>query len=369
VPRKEIKPHEIRHHGNTRWRVLVPAALRGSGPAKRIFPTRAKALAFANEINAGRQGWSGRLLAFSDEDQGRLVRAVELAGSIEALERAAEQCAKARVATAKPLADAVKECVAAKESAGRSWQYVENLGVALRQFSAGRETRAVSEITSAEVDAWLNGNAWSPSTKITYLRRLETFFSWCAKRGYSALDPTAAVERPTESHSPVVVLSPRDCRRLLESARRVDPGLLPYFAIGLFAGIRPDEIKRLQAGNIKGEWIHIEAAKSKTRRRRLVEIHPTLRAWLSLGGEIGWRNWRCRWLTVRKATSVGEHGPERPIDWVSDIMRHSFCSYAYPVHGAAWTSMHAGHSEQTLFRHYRELVTRETAEQFWSILP
>jgi integrase len=349
--------------------VLIPEVLRNGGPAKRIFANRAKAVAFANELNAGRSGWSGRLLAMSDEDQGRLVRALDAAGSIEALERAAETAAKSKVTLSKPLADAVKECVAAKESAGRSWQYVENLGVALRQFSAGRETRAVSEITSTEVDLWLNGNAWSPSTKITYLRRLETFFSWAAKRGYSASDPTAAVERPTESHAPIVVLSPRDCRRLLEACRRVDPKLLPYFAIGLFAGIRPDEIKRLQAGSIKGEWIHVEAAKSKTRRRRLVEIHSTLKAWLDLGGDIGWRNWRCRWLAVRKATAVGEHGPERPIGWVSDIMRHSFCSYAYPIMGASWTSMHAGHSEQTLFRHYRELVTREAAVAFWSILP
>jgi integrase len=361
VPRKEIRPHEIRHHGNTRWRVLIPAALRDGGPAKRIFSTEAKAKAFARELNAGRQSWSGRLLAFSDEDQGRLVRAVELAGSVEALERAAEQCAKARVTTTKPLADAVKECVATKETAGRSWQYVENLGVALRQFSAGRETRAVSEITSAEIDAWLNGQGWSASTRLTYIRRLETFFSWCAKRGYSASDPTAAVERPTESHAPVVVLSPLDCHRLLEVCRRVDPRLLPYFAIGLFAGIRPDEIKRLQAENIKGDWIEVEAAKSKTRRRRLVEIHPTLKAWLAIpGGEIGWRNWRRRWRAIVA---------ESKVPWINDVMRHSFCSYAYPIHGAAWTSMHAGHSEQTLFRHYREIVTREQAEQFWSILP
>jgi integrase len=369
MPRTEVKPHEYRHHGNTRWRVLIPRALRGAGPAKRIFASRAKAAAFANELNAGRSGWSGRLLAMSDEDQGRLVRALDAAGSIDALERAAEAAAKSKVTLSKPLADAVKECVATKETAGRSWQYVENLGVALRQFSAGRDTRAVSEITSAEIDTWLNGQGWSASTRLTYIRRLETFFSWCAKRGYSASDPTAAVERPTESHSPIVVLSPRDCRRLMEACRRVDPGLLPYFAIGLFAGIRPDEIKRLQAENIKGEWIHVEAAKSKTRRRRLVEIHPTLKAWLDLGGEIGWRNWRRRWRTVRLATAVGDRGPERSIDWDSDVMRHSFCSYAYPIHGASWTSMHAGHSEQTLFRHYRELVTREAAEQFWAILP
>jgi integrase len=360
VPRTSVKPHEIKHHGNTRWRVLIPAALRNGGPAKRIFETRAKAATFANELNAGRQSWAGRFLALSSDDQGRLIRSLEKTGSGENLEAAAEAWAGARVALVKPLSEAAKECVSTKRSAGRSWQYVENLEVALRQFSAGRETRSVSTITSAEIDDWLNGNNWSANTRLTYIRRLETFFSWAAKRGYSKADPTAAVERPTQGQTPIVILAPDECRRLLESCRKLDLDLLPYFAIGLFAGIRPDEVKRLKPENIKGDWIEVDQRKGRTRRRRLVEVHPTLKTWLALGGQIGWRNWRRRWRVVREAAEI---------KWGADIIRHSFCSYAYPIHGAHWTSMHAGHSEQTLFRNYRELVTKEQAEAFWRIVP
>jgi integrase len=361
MPRTQVSVREIQHHGNTRWQVLVPRHLRSKyGQGKKNFTDETKAAKFARELNASRQSWAGRLLALSDDDQGRLIRALETAGSVEALERAAEQCAKLKVAQSKALGEAVKECVAAKDQARRSWQYVGNLTVALNQFAVGRETRAVSEITSTEIEDWLHGNGWSASTQTTYLRRLETFFLWAIKRGYAAANPTAAVEKPDNTGGAIAILSVAECRHLLKTCCTHDPKLVSYFAIGLFAGIRPDEIKRLHQDNIRGEWIHIEAAKAKTRRRRLVEIHPTLAAWLKFSGGIGWRNWRRRFRKLITQTKI---------EWHNDVMRHSFCSYAYPIKGAHWTSMHAGHSEQTLFRNYRELVTLEAAREFWSITP
>jgi len=36
---------------------------------------------------------------------------------------------------------------------------------------------------------------------------------------------------------------------------------------------------------------------------------------------------------------------------------------------ASKTALEAGHTEQILFNHYRELVTKEDAKEFWSITP
>ena len=36
---------------------------------------------------------------------------------------------------------------------------------------------------------------------------------------------------------------------------------------------------------------------------------------------------------------------------------------------AGKTALEAGHTEQILFNHYRELVTKEDAAAFWSIVP
>ena len=36
---------------------------------------------------------------------------------------------------------------------------------------------------------------------------------------------------------------------------------------------------------------------------------------------------------------------------------------------AAKTALQAGHSEEMLFGHYREIVTAETAAEFWELTP
>ena len=52
-------------------------------------------------------------------------------------------------------------------------------------------------------------------------------------------------------------------------------------------------------------------------------------------------------------------------------MRHSYGSYHLGMHeDAARTSFQMGHTTQgILFEHYRNLVTKEDAEAFWSIVP
>ena len=58
------------------------------------------------------------------------------------------------------------------------------------------------------------------------------------------------------------------------------------------------------------------------------------------------------------------------IDWPNNVTRHSFVSYHLAAgENAGKTALEAGHSEQMLFAHYRELVTPEEAKAFWAIVP
>ena len=54
-----------------------------------------------------------------------------------------------------------------------------------------------------------------------------------------------------------------------------------------------------------------------------------------------------------------------------DIMRHSYASYHLAFHQSAdKTALEMGHRDtQMLFRHYRELVTKEEAQAYWKIEP
>ncbi len=46
-----------------------------------------------------------------------------------------------------------------------------------------------------------------------------------------------------------------------------DPSMLPYLSLGIFAGIRPEEIDRLSWEDITENSINIRGKNSKTRQR------------------------------------------------------------------------------------------------------
>lgn len=59
------------------------------------------------------------------------------------------------------------------------------------------------------------------------------------------------------------------------------------------------------------------------------------------------------------------------VQWAGDIMRHSYGSYHLAHYeDAAKTSLQMGHIRaDVLFNHYRDLVSREQASEFWGIFP
>lgn len=356
------------NHGKVRYRVIVPP-LGGQPRRVRLFKSREDAIAFAGTIGSRRDQSIVSFLRIPQLERGRILECLRRVGGVQALEQAAEDWLKAQAPLSKTLREATDEFLAAKKSKGKSWQYLENLEIALGWLTERHGDRSVNGLTHLDLETWLSGHEWAPETQTTYLRRLDTFWRWAIARGYATGNPTLNVERPSARASAIRILTPAECQRLLAACQVLDAGLLPYFATCLFAGLRPDEAKQLTKDSIRDGWITVQAAHSKTRRRRLVEIHPTLQAWLDLRGEIGWSNWRKRFRVVVAAAVVGPDGPHLPLRWTADIMRHSFASYAYPLKGAQWTSNECGHSERTLFSRYRELVSRTDAEKFWQILP
>ena len=104
--------------------------------------------------------------------------------------------------------------------------------------------------------------------------------------------------------------------------------------------------------------------KGKNNRRKLEEIPANLAKILE--------------PFVREAGSVKpkkklQHAMENAvagakIKWKQNCLRHSFCSYAVALKGLEWTSDQADHSIAILKRDYREVVTKEDAAKYFSIL-
>ncbi len=115
--------------------------------------------------------------------------------------------------------------------------------------------------------------------------------------------------------------------------------------------------------------LEVGAAQAKTKMRRLVDIEPALDGILGATervsgpvAPIGYRD------LIERAQAVGGWRDERGRStWPANCLRHGFVSYHLSLYNdAARTELQAGHDRAVMFRNYRELVTREAAEEFWS---
>ena len=268
--------------------------------------------------------------------------------------------------------------------------YTSNVG----RFVTERATAPLVSITRDEVSAWLANPEWSPNTYNSYLTSLNTFFKWCADTGKIVKAPTATLKKikrsamPNHDQSPVI-LDADKAKRLLRATMTRDPGLLPYVVTGLFGGLRPEsEAEKLPACDVNGQ-ILVRGTHAKDRKRRYVEIHPTLKAWLDLGGDFATvdgdkikpvKNLRKRFELIREAAGLiriereglGRQQTKKIVNtgWADDCLRHSFASHYLPAFGAEKTTAQLGHADYAmLFQHYRALVTNDDAAAYWSLTP
>jgi integrase len=144
-----------------------------------------------------------------------------------------------------------------------------------------------------------------------------------------------------------------------------------YIAIGLFAGLRPTEIQRLNFSdiNLEDKTILLPAKKTKTSKKRAVIINDTLKAWLVpyipnilKGGSIINPNFRRRFTEFRKANNI---------KWVYDGLRHSYGTYFYALTSNEYeTAKQMGNSPHIVKEHYaNQRIIKEVAEKYFSILP
>ena len=145
--------------------------------------------------------------------------------------------------------------------------------------------------------------------------------------------------------------------------------------LGLFAGIRTEEILRLKWDAIHLKDAHpfvvIGAEIAKKRRIRNVPLPAVAVAWLqqcpNKEGSITRNDYKGDFQSrVRKLCS------RIKVEREPNAMRHSFGSYHYALNGDSMeTARLLGHKsdDTVLFDHYRALTTKAQAETYFSIYP
>jgi integrase len=347
-----------------RWPWVV-AYRQGGKRVTRYFRAEreAKALArlkFVELTNEGRKH-----SAITDAERRAVIAAreanVPLVEIIDAYLK--ERAARARSVA---LSTAIEEFLDIRESEGKSRGHVKDLTLKLKVFARKFDNKLVAEVLTRDIDSHLASLAASNQTRLNHRRALHNFFAFAVARGFVASNPATPSARPKVISAPPCILTPAQTRALLLACPRE---IIAAVAIAAFAGLRHAEVTRLTWDKVSIErgFIEVSAAHSKTGARRLVTITPNLRSWLDPGsgdrgnGLVCPANYRRLFRAAHKEAGIGS--------WPKNALRHSFASYHLGLHrNAAATALELGHTEtRTLFAHYRELVTGESAQEYFLI--
>jgi len=312
------------------------------------------------------------------KEQYDFVRSVESAmggRSIASISELISRLLKATQTTAE--IESVVEGVELRSSAVRTsvvqaWEYFQ------RDFWAcgTRSKESIKSINhelnsflSAHKDCYLNDldeilPGWmergKPSAQYFNNRRAAwlNFLNRAIERGELPKDAPTAAAKIKKRNVPQVspeIFTVGECEESLLFLREQRPLLVPAFAIAVFAGLRPSEIRRLKWGNIDIDSGYIELT-AKTARKleqaRFVPIQENLKAILleykkpakeSIVTLTGWRNIS---VLLRESETI-----ER---WKEDVTRHSYISYRLAqTSSLSRVADEAGNSEAIIKKKYR----------------
>ena len=276
----------------------------------------------------------------------------------------------------KLLADAVTEYVAAKEHEFEqdhiSPPQMGRIRMDLKKLNAHFPRATVAVITVAKVVEFLE--VGRPGMKTYNNRRgiVSTFFKFSFQRGWIAENPIAKVPhfRIRRRRGMAQTLSIAQAQALMDHFEAFEGGRwVPYFALCLFAGIRPGvphgEITKLKADavNLESGVINVSAEVSKVREPRRVTIQPNLAAWL-------------RAYPLDKFPLVVGNFQKRRMKFAKeyglthDVLRHTFISmFVAKFRSIGEASIQAGNSESIIRKHYLDLKTTAEADAFFGIMP
>jgi integrase/recombinase XerD len=249
-------------------------------------------------------------------------------------------------------------------------RYIESLKSYLLLFARGREGINLNDMDIFTIEQWFGGRKEALSTMSSNIGRLSALFGFAERRGWMERNPCKQLEKIRIDRKPPKILTVEQVRTVMTNVREQKPNELAFFTLAIFAGVRPEELERItwDAINFETGIVTIDAAASKVRRRRIMELEPNAIAWIQLAGMENARLPVLR-MTRRRYLDYAERwlGFDK---WPQDCLRHTAASYLLAKHkNAGLVADRLGNSAAVLLRHYRELVTPDACAAFWNIRP
>jgi hypothetical protein len=277
----------------------------------------------------------------------------------------------------KTVADAAKEYLALREADHKqgnlSHRQFTSFRCELRALQTLYPKQSVAEITPATLTEFFKRGQVSKKSYNNRRGLVSAFFKHCVLQDWLAASPIHKVPHYRgigHRRGSAPTLTAAQCAEVMEWAEaNHDGALVPFIALCLFAGIRPDlyhgEISKLEPKDVRLDTgvILIEPEVSKVRMKRAITIQPNLAAWLRTypleDFPIMPRGFRRLRLKFRKQFNLSH-----------DILRHSFISfYVAKFRSMGDAALQAGNSESIIRKHYLDLKSPAEAEEFFGILP
>jgi|ERR1043166_5988790 integrase len=244
--------------------------------------------------------------------------------------------------------------------------HLRDLRIRLGRF-AEAFNRPISSVSSVAIREYILAQPVSERTRHNLRTTLAMLFNFAASEGYLPADHKG-VPRPTKRRRAklaVQVFSVEEMSKLLDAATG---NQLVALAICGFAGIRAEEVKRLQWEHLNFEEGHIVVpdAVAKCEERRIVPMADNLRAWLAplrcnSGPVCPFANLAIVFHRIAKRAGIA---------WKRNGLRHSFISYRVAIlKNVPQVAFEAGNSPVMVQRHYLKCVTEQMAQKWFKLFP
>jgi integrase len=252
--------------------------------------------------------------------------------------------------------------------------YAGHVASCLKKFAATFPGTCVCDLTKDHLDRY-NGQFKDLSPKSRNHNRVTVrmFLSWCVRKDFLAATHRLFEANGLKAESAPSKKSdhyrPGDFRKMLDGANEQ---MRAVIAIQGLAGLRLDEVLRLDWEDVFGIAGHIEVStsKSKTKQRRLVTICPALKQWLApyrqLKGKVvtewdGLNDYVRAFAAMMKDLGV----PVR-----KNGLRHGFVTYHLAAHNNEnLTAALAGNSPGIIHSNYKGLATKKEAAKWFGVKP
>lgn len=300
------------------------------------------------------------------------------------------------------LIGAGKEYINDLTTRGRKENYLEQVTNRLNKlYTYIGEDFLVKDFTKDMIRAYIRGQSddLSPftgkdvtnTTRTNELTFLKGFFNFCEGQDFIEVAPTTGVKSYGKNKKEIVALSITEASELLEWAKAHSDEAYAYFALSLFAGLRPEELRPTD-GNEQLMWedftfrtkgastLEVSHKVGKVSTRRVVELPQNLvdillpMSILYKGPVISssYARWRGVKDYIRAKAGYRVYGQHfKHLDselakvsndtnrkeYVRDVLRHSAITYKLELEqNKDKVALWAGNSPAVIDSHYRALV-------------